>query len=397
MQKQDLKNNRIGLVLPRLPEYSETFFVSKIKGLVDSGFQVTIFASGKSEKTSLPVRYVRLPKIGEGGYRWIFHLVFLIPITLISQPRRVFKYVSLLKSNGFGNADILKRLYVNAPILKEKIDWLHFGFLTLAIDRNFVASCIGAKMSASIRGFDVGIYPIKHPGCYDKVWKRLDKLHTISDDLHAKAKSLGLQDNTLVQKITSAINYDNFNTSTEINYSQLAFITVGRLHWKKGIDICLLAMKQLVELGYNPHYTIVGDGPEREKLTYLVADLGLKNHVTMISKIPHSEVKAELSKHPYYLQYSLQEGFCNAVLEAQAMGRICIVSDAEGLSENVLHEETGIVVPRANVSLLVNAVKALIEQPENKKLKLSTMAKERVKMQFNLQKQQQEFKRFFTE
>ena len=43
-----------------------------------------------------------------------------------------------------------------------------------------------------------------------------------------------------------------------------------------------------------------------------------------------------------YIQSSVQEGFGNAVLEAQASGLCCIVSDAEGLSENVLNEKTGL-------------------------------------------------------
>ena len=50
--------------------------------------------------------------------------------------------------------------------------------------------------------------------------------------------------------------------------------------------------------------------------------------------------------HSIYLQYSIQEGFCNAVLEAQALGLLTIVSDAEGLPENVIHGETGWVVPK---------------------------------------------------
>ncbi|MBK7870836.1 MAG: glycosyltransferase family 4 protein [Saprospiraceae bacterium] len=53
-------------------------------------------------------------------------------------------------------------------------------------------------------------------------------------------------------------------------------------------------------------------------------------------------------KADIYLQYSIQEGFCNAVLEAQAMGLLCIVSDAEGLPENILHGQTGWVVPKGN-------------------------------------------------
>ena len=33
------------------------------------------------------------------------------------------------------------------------------------------------------RLFDIGIYPLKNPKCYDLLWVNIDKLHVISDDL----------------------------------------------------------------------------------------------------------------------------------------------------------------------------------------------------------------------
>ena len=74
--------------------------------------------------------------------------------------------------------------------------------------------------------------------------------------------------------------------------------------------------------------------------------------VSFKGKLAHMEVKKAMEQADIYLQYSLQEGFCNAVLEAQAMGLLCIVSDAEGLPENVLHGQTGWVVPKRQPALL---------------------------------------------
>ena len=43
-------------------------------------------------------------------------------------------------------------------------------------------------MSTSIRGYDIAIYPKLNLGCYTLLWKKLDKLHYISDDLLNIAK-----------------------------------------------------------------------------------------------------------------------------------------------------------------------------------------------------------------
>ena len=61
----------------------------------------------------------------------------------------------------------LKLIILNQFFLKEKLDWLHFGFGMLAKDRENVAEAIGAKMAVSFRGYDLYLSPLKHPGCYD--------------------------------------------------------------------------------------------------------------------------------------------------------------------------------------------------------------------------------------
>ena len=48
---------------------------------------------------------------------------------------------------------------------------------------------MGIKSSVSFRGYDIGLYPYDNPGCYDLLWEKIDKVHTISDDLYNKAIS----------------------------------------------------------------------------------------------------------------------------------------------------------------------------------------------------------------
>ena len=80
---------------------------------------------------------------------------------------------------------------------------------------------------------------------------------------------------------------------------------------------------------------------EEEKLKYLVYELGLVNEVVSQGKLVRAKIINYFENSDIYIQYSLQEGFCNAVLEAQAMGVLPIVSNAEGLSENVINCQTG--------------------------------------------------------
>lgn len=388
---------RIGIVLSNTPSYSETFFNSKIKGLQGHGYTVVLYTQSKASNFSLcPVKTA--PPIFKRNiikqmlwFIWVF-------FKLLFYPKPVIKFVKLEKQQRNPITAILKKVYINAHLLSEQLDWLHFGFATMALGKENVAKSIDANMAVSLRGFDIAIYPIKHPHCYDLLWQRVDKIHTISDDLYTLAIKNGLNSMVSFQKITPAINIKNFNTTVQLIKSnqQKQFITVARLHWKKGLTYTLSALKLLKEQGVDFHYTIVGEGDEFEKLMYIRHQLGLDDSVTFLGKVAHKEVEELLKEHEIYLQYSISEGFCNSVLEAQAMGLLCIVSDAEGLPENVLHEKSGWVVPKRNPQKLAETIVAVSKMASEEKNRIKEFAINRVQKEFNLKKQQQEFVNFYS-
>ena len=130
-------------------------------------------------------------------------------------------------------------------------------------------------------------------------------------------------------------------------------------------------------------------------MVYAAYQLGLTNEVKFVGKKEHSEIPQLMASHDIYIQYSVQEGFCNAVLEAQAAGMLCIVSDAEGLSENVLHEKTGWVVPKRQPNLLASKIETIYNSPQAALLKISKYASERVLQEYNLELQKKQFIQFY--
>ncbi|RME25977.1 MAG: glycosyltransferase, partial [Deltaproteobacteria bacterium] len=133
-----------------------------------------------------------------------------------------------------------------------------------------------------------------------------------------------------------------------------------------------------------------------ERLCFAAHQLGISDRVHFVGKLPHEAVKKNMEEADIYLQYSLQEGFCNAALEAQAMGLLCIVSDAEGLPENVLHGVTGWVVPKRQPKLLAQQIEAVLQMPAAEHECIRQKAVERVKREFNLEKQREKFLKFYA-
>jgi colanic acid/amylovoran biosynthesis glycosyltransferase len=257
---------------------------------------------------------------------------------------------------------------------------------------------MGAKMAVSLRGFDICIYPLKHPGCYLNLWTKVDKVHSISDDNTKRAFENGMKPEQLVSKICPAIDPGKFGMSEwKMNKEHPKILTVARLHWKKGLEDSLIALSILRNLGIQFQYNIVGAGDEFERLKYISYKLGLTDSVHFLGKKSHEEVRDLMSSHQIYLQYSLSEGFCNAVLEAQASGLLCIVSDAEGLPENVMNGETGWVIPRSNPPLLAGKLQELISLEQSDVQRVRQAASKRVAEQFNLTKQEGEFHKFYVQ
>jgi len=256
-------------------------------------------------------------------------------------------------------------------------------------------------MGVSIRGFDVCIYPLKHPQVYQLLWNRINKLHYISDDLLKVAIELGFNEKTQSQKITPAIDIDVFS-KIDLPHEQslnrrISILTIARLHWKKGLDYTLEALKIIKDSGILFEYHIIGDGPEYERLVFARHQLGLQNELVFLGKLEPKKIKEKLALTDIYIQYSIQEGFCNAVLEAQAMGCLCMVSDAEGLSENVLDRITGFVLEKRNPKLLSKTILDVLHMPTEEKQRVRKNAMDRVSNEFNLEIQKQKFIEFYKQ
>jgi len=383
----------IGLILPALPGYSETFIHSKINGLLHHGFKVSLFVAGKGNLKSIPVTVPVYFQININNKIGMFSTLIT---SFILHPLICIRFIKLEKSSHGNWLRGFKNLIINSHIIGKNLDWLHFGFATMGIQRENVARAIGAKSAVSFRGYDIGLYPHKHPNCYSLLWQEIDKVHTISDDLYQKAVDLGLDPIIPYEKITPAINIDFFKSNIDKDlHNPLRILTVGRLTWKKGYEYALKALVLLKNAKINFEYHIVGEGHYREAIMYAIYQLGLTKNVMLTGQIPALEVKNEMKWADIYIQPSIQEGFCNAVLEAQAMGLLCIVTDADGLSENILDGKTGWVVQKRSPEELSKKIINILTMDDNRLNQIRKYAVKRVINEFNLEFQSQLFRDFY--
>ncbi|MFT4643970.1 MAG: hypothetical protein ACI8ZX_000368, partial [Planctomycetota bacterium] len=153
---------KIGIVLPSVPAYSETFFSNKIKGLKEHGFTVVIFANSSKQNSYNLSKIKVASKLTGNKFQVILVSIYKLIHSFLFHFKNSKNLYSLDSKDGVKFPQRIKNIISNNHILSEPVDWLHFGFGTMVLNRENVAKAIGAKMAVSFRGFDIGVYPIKY-------------------------------------------------------------------------------------------------------------------------------------------------------------------------------------------------------------------------------------------
>lgn len=142
-------------------------------------------------------------------------------------------------------------------------------------------------------------------------------------------------------------------------------IYVGRLIWKKGVDVLLRAFVRPAS-EQNARLVIAGDGPERENLTRLAAELGLRDRVEFPGFLQPQELPEWYAAADVFTLPSLTEPWGVVVMEALAAGLPVVVSDLVGCHPDVINSEAvGSVVPAGDADALARALaRHISERPD---------------------------------
>lgn len=150
-------------------------------------------------------------------------------------------------------------------------------------------------------------------------------------------------------------------------------VTVGRLVEKKGVRFAIEAIARLIHEGHNLHFTIIGDGPDRQELEKLTKNLKIKNKVAFVGWKTQEEVVKILDNSHVFILPSVtahseqflgdQEGMPTVIMEAMAMGLPVVSTYHSGIPEIVIDGVTGYLARERNVNDIVACLKKIIMNP----------------------------------
>jgi glycosyltransferase involved in cell wall biosynthesis len=148
---------------------------------------------------------------------------------------------------------------------------------------------------------------------------------------------------------------------------KLELIFVGGLVPRKACDLALRGAAPALRNDL-AHFTVVGDGPERNRLEQLAKSLGIDKAVDFCGWLGHAEVLKRMRAADVLVFPSVRDFGGGVVFEALACGAVPVVADFGGPGD-IVYPEVGYKVPVTNENdLVAHLEKALAELVDDRSL-----------------------------
>lgn len=287
------------------------------------------------------------------------------------------------------------RRFVMDIIKEENIYFPYFGILKNF--KNILPRLKNKTIFTSIRGTDITVIPYIKPEVlsqYHYVSRFIDGMHFLSEKLMQDTHDYGLSfANECV--IYQGVDTSKFVYNNQPPKDKLRILTIGRLHYIKGLEFAILIANELQKDHPDVDFqlNIIGEGKEREKLQYLIGSLQLQDKVILCGSTNHNDLNAVINKSNVYIHTHLVNGVSNTILEALSANLKVVIFNSSLSSYNV-NGLTDIIteVERYNVKDFARILADIYLKGDygNPKEKI-----DKVIAKFSVQEQHQRFREFF--
>ena len=270
-------------------------------------------------------------------------------------------------------------------------DLVHFHFGSLAVMLARYPQALGIPYSVSLRGSDIQVMPLDNKPYKMALREALSGasgVHAVSYDIARQAReTCGLEgDVTVIRTCVPFPEHGLFQMSLS---EPLRFVSVGRLHWRKAFPDLVRAMALIP----GARLDIVGDGPEREHLLYLIDRFGLQSRVRLLGQLPYAQFEKVLAQATAFVQSSIAEGFSNALAEAMALGKAVFATEAGGTTEVIEDGRNGIIIPTGDPAGMAH--KLMLAADAELMNRLGMAARQTAEEIFSMERHAREFYAFY--
>nr|XP_034958311.1 phosphatidylinositol N-acetylglucosaminyltransferase subunit A isoform X2 [Zootoca vivipara] len=182
----------------------------------------------------------------------------------------------------------------------------------------------------------------------------------------------------IVSVIPNAVDPTDFTPDvSRRDKSTITVVVVSRLVYRKGIDLLSGIIPELCQKYPDLHFLVGGEGPKRIVLEEVRERYQLHDRVRLLGALEHQDVRNVLVQGHIFLNTSLTEAFCMAIVEAASCG-LQVVSTRVGGIPEVLPDNF-IILCEPSVKSLCNGLEKAIHQLKSGSLLSSEIIHNNVK------------------
>lgn len=139
------------------------------------------------------------------------------------------------------------------------------------------------------------------------------------------------------------------------------FVSVARLHSRKGFHKLMDAHAQLLKDGFDHHVIVIGDGDEKENLRKQAESLGVTQSFEFLGSLlnPYPYVK----NADFFILPSESESWPLIIADSLILQKPIISTNVGGIPEMISHEKTGYLI-NYETNEMYDAMKKFLTEPE---------------------------------
>jgi len=358
------------------------------KGLINNGAELSVFTTNKGQSTEFTTN--KTSKI-DG-----------IEVTYFSYS----KYMEFLGTTGW---------HFSYPLLKAlKTELRHYNLVYILSIWNFTS----AITAYYCKQYNIPYVISPRGQLYDQVtstksWKKVPyykliaskiiknavAIHYTSDDEYLNVhKRLGLNNEAIV--IPNGIVLDEYKVLPKKGefiklYPHLKnkqiLLYLGRLSWKKGIDLLIKSLPEILNNNKNVHLLIAGNDENNYKyelieiikslnLKYcevssdpLVDKIGIDVSITFTGYLDNSDKKKAMIDSKLFLLSSHSENFGMTVIEAMACKLPVLISKNVGIADKIVEYDAGVVIENSTNEISKNVCNLLGNEKKLDLIKINAL------------------------
>lgn len=339
-----------GSTLLLIASFSESIIKFRgplIAGLLESGFRVHVAAPGLEPDSPVALR------LAEMGVAMHDIPMSRAGTSALADARLVLTLANLMRS--------VRPEYTLAYTIKPVVYGTIAAWLAQVPRRFALITGLGYAFTGARKGLLTRIVM----RLYALALKRASKVFFQNPDDERQFREMGLLPIGIPSVVVNGSGVDLASYTVQpLPAGAPIFLMIGRLLGDKGVREYAQAAQRIRAVNADVRFRLVGwidsnpDAITQSELDAWISDGTLE----FLGKL--DDVRLAIAESTVYVLPSYREGTPRTVLEAMAMGRPIITTDAPGCRETMIDGENGYLGPVKSVDALVAAMQRFIDNPD---------------------------------